>query len=362
MTKIGKKTGIWTFCDTLLHLSSGKLVKAMVKVSVIIPVYNARDFIIPCVESLVNQTLDDLELIFVDDHGTDDSIAAVRQYLEAYSGKKQFRFLETSVNSGPGVARNVGIEAASGEYVAFVDSDDWVELDYCESLYKAASRKNADLCCCNLRKENIRDGSSEEIANPKVSGGEFSDKKRKYFLTRFVAYFWTFLYRRKFLLDNGLFFPGTSSSEDSSFLASCILAAGRFASVERPLYHYMIRSRSLSTRVDPGKYRQKLSSFDELLAYARRRDLYDRDKEEIDFIYVKKAFLMAALTYVANEPKPDAAVLKELHNTLERQVPDYASNKYLRKEWKLRLLTKWVAKRPRLAIRVLRRLARKKVS
>ena len=330
------------------------------KVSIIIPVYNARDYIIPCVESLTNQSLEDIELLFVDDHGTDDSMAAVRHFAEGYSGKKQFRFLETSVNSGPGVARNVGIEAAEGEYVAFVDSDDWVERDFCETLYKAATRKNADLAWCDLRQDNLRDGSSRELLNPRISSGDFNEKKHKAFLTQFVSYFTTYLYRREFLIQNALRFPDTRSSEDSSFLACCLLVARRIACVEKPLYHYVLRSRSLSTKVDPTKYRQKLSSFDELLGFARRHDLYEKYKEEIDFIYVKKAFLMAALTYVANEVKPDPAVLKdELYSALERNVPDHAANKYVRRSFKVRKLVKWIARRPRLALWALRRAAKK---
>ena len=331
----------------------------MPKVSVIIPVYNARDYIIPCVESLTNQSLDDLELLFVDDHGSDGSMEAVRAFAEGYNGKKRFRFLETAVNSGPGVARNVGIEAAEGEYIAFVDSDDWVENDFCETLYKAASRRNADLAWCDARQDNLRDGSSVDLRNPRISSGEFSEKKKRAYLTQFVAYLWTYLYRREFLLRGALRFPETSSSEDSSFLGACALAAERIASVEKPLYHYVLRGRSLSTKVDPTKYAQKLRSFDAFLSYARQNDRYEKYKEEIDFVYIKKAFLMAARTYVANAVKPDKAVLKDLHAMLVKQIPDYASNKYLKRNLKARLMTRWIEKRPRLAIRLLRRQARK---
>ena len=333
----------------------------MPKVSLIIPVYNARDYIVPCVESLTNQSLDDIELLFVDDHGTDDSMDAVRRYAEGYGGKKQFRFLETSVNAGPGVARNVGIDAAEGEYVAFVDSDDWVENDFCETLYKAATRRNADLAFCNLRQDNLRDGSSVALTNPEISSGAFTEKKRKAFLTQFVSYFTTYLYRREFLLRNGLRFPGTRSSEDSSFLASCILSAERIASVEKSLYHYVLRSRSLSTKVDPTKYEQKLSAFDAFLGYARGKDLYEKYKEEIEFVYLKKAFLMAALTYVGNALKPDAATLTGLYDSMVRQIPDYAANRYYKRNLKARLLTRWISRRPRLAVRVLKRLSRKEV-
>ena len=107
--------------------------------------------------------------------------------------------------------------------------------------------------------------------------------------------------------------------------------------------------------LDKGKHIALCQAF----AYARRQDLYGTYKDEIDFIYIKKAFLMSALTYVANEVKPDPAVLGELDRILEQQVPDYASNRYLKKNFKARVMTRWIARHPRLAIRVLRRQARK---
>lgn len=325
----------------------------MVKVSIIVPVFNARDYIIPCIESLISQTIDDLEILLVDDHGTDDSIAAARNYLKAYTSSKSFLFLETPVNSGPGAARNLGIEAATGEYVAFVDSDDWVERDFCESIYKAASRKDADIAFCHLLQDNVREGHSVELHNPRVSSGVFSQKEHKLFLSRFVSYFTTFLYRREFLISNDLRFPQTSSSEDSCFLASCILAAQRIASVDKPLYHYVKHIHSLSNKVDPTKYRQKLNSFDAFFGYAKNNGFYETYKDEIDFIFIKKAFLMAAMTYVANEPAPDPAILQELHGVLSQHVPDYAANPYLKKDFKVRTLTRWIEKRPQFALRVL---------
>ena len=81
----------------------------------------------------------------------------------------------------------------------------------------------ADFAFCNIRMDNMRDGSSVEKSNPRISGGEFTEKKHRQFLTTYVAYFTTFLFRRSFLDDNALRFPGTRSSEDSAFLAACIL-------------------------------------------------------------------------------------------------------------------------------------------
>lgn len=336
------------------------MITDMIKVSVIVPVFNARDYIIPCVESLMGQTMDEIEVIFVDDHGSDSSMDAVRTHVGGYSGKKEFIFLATQANGGPGVARNLGIEAARGEYVAFVDSDDWVEVNFCESLYKSAVKKSSDLAYCNIRLDNQRDGSSEELRNPEVSSGEFTEKKHRYFLSRYVSYFTTFLYRREFLLENAVRFPQTRSSEDSCFLASCLLSARRISSVDKPLYHYVKRRSSLSTKVDPDRYKQKLTSFDDLLGYARRRDLYETYKAELDFLYIKKAFLMAAMTYVGNAMKPSGKQLKEIGAVLIEKVPDYKSNTYFRRSLKVRLLTWLIVRCPLLSVPVLRRRASKK--
>ena len=106
----------------------------MCKVSLIIPVYAARETIEACLASVLAQTLDDIETILVDDHGPDGSIAVARAFLKDYEGPKQFRFTETPANTGPGAARNRGVEAAVGEYIAFLDSDDWLAPSFCEKM------------------------------------------------------------------------------------------------------------------------------------------------------------------------------------------------------------------------------------
>ena len=96
----------------------------MLKVSVIIPVYKAKETITACLDSVLAQTLDGMEVVLVDDHGGDGTIEAARGYAAAHSGPVRFRFTETEANSGPGIARNVGVAAATGDFVAFLDADD----------------------------------------------------------------------------------------------------------------------------------------------------------------------------------------------------------------------------------------------
>ena len=331
----------------------------MIKVSIIVPVYNARDYIRTCMESLVNQTMDEVEIIFVDDHGTDDSMEVVNRYVEGYSGPKTLKVLETFSNSGPGVARNLGIEKAEGEYVAFVDSDDWVEVTFCEQLYRAAVKHEADIACGDLYLDNVAEPESRVMTNPRVKNGDFTPKKHAAYMTTFVSYFTTYIYRTEFLRTGSLCFPQTRSAEDSCFLTCCIVAAKRIATVEKPLYHYMVRSSSLSIKNDPKRYQQKLASFAELLAYARRHDLYEQYKAELDFIYIKKGFLVSAFTYVRNVDERDPKVLTAIFKEMESQVPDYKANRHFKRNLKVRVLTRLIRKSPRLAGWVISRYVRK---
>ena len=325
----------------------------MARISIITPVYNVRDFIVTCIDSFVFQSMDDLEVIFVDDHGQDDSIALAKKYLEEYVGNIKFRFIATESNSGPAAARNLGLGKATGEYVAFVDSDDWIEPQFCELLYKAASGNRADIALCDISLDNVSDGTSEVKKNPSVHNGEFTPKNRRKFLKSFTSYFTTYIYRREFLEENAIRFPDTRSAEDSCFLTCCLIAARRIASVRQAMYHYMIRSTSLSISSDSGRYRQKLESFSRMLEYARSRDLYDANRDELDFIYIKKAFLISVFTYIRNTEKPQKEEIVSIARELEKNVPQFRNNRYLRGDLKIRTLSSLIEKHPKIAMSVI---------
>lgn len=114
-------------------------------VSAIIPVYNSEKFLDRCIESLINQTLKEIEMIFIDDGSTDSSLEILRKYEKLDSRIKVI----TQENSGPSVARNRGIEIARGEYLSFIDSDDWIDVNMYEQMYNSDNKKS-DLIICNI--------------------------------------------------------------------------------------------------------------------------------------------------------------------------------------------------------------------
>lgn len=323
----------------------------MCKVSIIVPVYNAKLYIESCLASLLAQTMDDIEVLLIDDHGTDDSMLLARNYVNAHSSPKTFRYLSTPRNMGPGPARNIGVEAAQGEYVGFVDSDDVVTPDFCERLYAAAKDNNADLAYCQA--SLVNDGAVSPMNNPVIESGRFQGEKRGFFFVHYTTLFVSFLYRRSLLHEYGIRFPSTRSAEDSYFLTCSLLAAGRIACVDQSLYHYLVHGESLSEVRNPKRYLDKVQSFDLLMEFAREHGFYASDKEELDFIYLKKAYLLGVLTYIYNEEYPKVLVLRNLHKHLLSIVPEYRDNLYFRSDTKLRLLHSFIHQCPRLAFKLL---------
>ena len=269
------------------------------KVSLIIPVFNAAAHIGACLDSVLAQTLDQLEVILVDDHGSDDSMTYARARLAAYEGPKRFVFCRTAANSGPGAARNVGIAAAQGAYLAFLDSDDRLAPDFCERLYEAASRADADLAVGSIVFETP-DGSATIRRNPPVAPGPFEGKAKRRYLCRFTSYFTTYLYRRKLLAEGGISFPGTRSAEDSCFLICALLAARRIAPARDALYHYRTGPASISRKPDPGRWRQRIASLRAMESYARDKGYDRRYRGIIRLLVFKKGWLMAGKDYLTN--------------------------------------------------------------
>ena len=332
------------------HKMENKVMQ-MPKVSLIIPVYNAASYIEACLESLIAQTIDDMEVLLIDDHGKDDSIERAQRFIETHPSNKAFHFLATPHNMGPGPARNIGIEAAQGEYIGFVDSDDVVEPDFCELLYRAAKSHEADLSYCQALL--VKPSGTQQMRNPAIESGAFNEDKRRYSLCHYTTLFVSFLYRRTLLTDYAIRFPSTRSAEDSYFLTCALLATRRIACVDKPLYQYLVHEESLSEVRNPKRYLDKLKSFDLLIQFANEQGLYEANKQELDYIYLKKGYLLSILTYVYNEEYPQQLTLCKLYGHLLSRVPDYKDNPYFRSNRKLRLLHLLIHRYPRLAIKVL---------
>ena len=214
------------------------------KVSIILPVYNAGEYLHQCPQSLIDQTLKEIEIIAVLDCPTDGSDRVVREYA---ARDPRIRVIANEENLRVGLSCNRGIEAARGEYIGFCDHDDYVEPDMFERLYEAARRHDTDMTVCDYRSVNAFTGKQYPVEHPTGAGAALRDKLlRAALVMRSPSYgevIWNVLYRRGFLMQHGLRFPDNRliTSEDHLFLSKAYLLTDRVAhcNTPAPLYNHV---------------------------------------------------------------------------------------------------------------------------
>lgn len=215
----------------------------MVKVSLVVPVYNTEKYLRRCLESVAAQSLAEIEVLVVDDGSPDNSAAIIREFA---ARDTRFRLLATP-NGGVAKARNLGLDAASGEYVTFVDSDDSIRPKLAESLYEAAKKNGADIAVCNLIRfyENGRqeapfiDFHGHTLLFPKENHYAYV---KKVFIGEegLAGSVCNKLFRREWLLSTGVRFLARDFifAEDTMFLYQVLPQAQRVCIVDQPLYLY----------------------------------------------------------------------------------------------------------------------------
>ena len=204
----------------------------MPKISVVLPCFNVAPYVGACLDSLTNQTLDDIEIICVDDKSTDDTVAIIKKRAKSDS---RIRLVELPENSGVSVARNTGIDASSGEYVGFVDPDDYVDLDFYEKLYDVAKRDNADIAKASLITVNVNGVHTPNQLNRAVKQDKLN----------FQYEFMSAIYRKEFLDRHSLrFLPGCSIGEDVNWQIKATYLANKIPVIDSTAYMYIRRSDS----------------------------------------------------------------------------------------------------------------------
>ncbi len=201
------------------------------KVSIIIPVYNGEAYLCQCLDSVINQTLREIEIIIIDDGSTDSAGSICDKYAEKDERIKVIH----KENEGSGIARNLAIKLAQGEYIGFVDSDDWIDLNYYEKLYNAANSNNADISIGGIKR--FRGGKIDEWIFIKKTGviKEFKNQIIKF---KYFDGAWDKIYRRNIVIDNHLEFAAKIINEDLAFSIQAAFYADKVVSCPDTFYFY----------------------------------------------------------------------------------------------------------------------------
>ena len=266
------------------------------KVSVIIPVWNPGKGISRCVESLRNQTLADIEMIFVDDCGTDGAMDVVRK---AVKEDPRICILTNAENMGAGVSRNAGIEVARGEYLSFVDADDYVNWEFLERLYTKAVADDLDIAKGRRIIERA-DGTVAIVSelNESIRKGLES---RQPLYALFANEHQSAIYHRGFLIENNIRYGLSRRAQDTTFLLKACYKARRFGFVENAEYFYCERNNSLVHDMHPHTFERILHSLRERMDYI----VENMANEENVSQYVALAVTYVLMLYTHYRKRPD---------------------------------------------------------
>lgn len=225
---------------------------ARIKVSVIIPVYNVARYIEKCARSLFEQTLDSMEFIFVDDCSTDSSVSVLENVIKDYPERAGcIHIRKCNMNHGPSHARNIGLEVASGEYIAYCDGDDWVDTDMYNIMYDEVTVQKADICCCdyNIVYENA-------TVRQQAAGCSGLDKEQfmKRYISNGLTVLWNMIVKRSVYVDHDLKFPEyITYCEDFWLSVRLMYFAGKVSKVNEALYYYNRQNASSLLNSPTGK-------------------------------------------------------------------------------------------------------------
>ncbi len=209
------------------------------KVSVIVPVYNTEQYLRECLDSIVSQTLNEIEIIIINDASPDNSFEIIREYETLDS---RVTVIDKKVNEGVGKARNDGINTAKGEFVCFVDSDDIYSNNYVlDKLYNCAINNNVLAVGGTIQKFKPDGERQKESASFFVNEMEFSRSSLNRYIDYQYDYGYTcYLFNRKMLVENKVYFPAYSRFQDPPFFVKAMYYAKEFCFVDEPVYDYRL--------------------------------------------------------------------------------------------------------------------------
>ena len=290
--KIETKDEIYAKCTNNKH-----------KVSVIVPVYNVEKYLAKCLDSIINQTLKEIEIICINDGSTDSS----KSILEEYASRDKRIKIINQENQGQAVARNIGLKNATGEYIGYVDSDDWISDNFFELLYNNAKQYNADIACGEIERPNADSIKLQKFFV--LNKIQISKKVRiKYKLCNIPKYnyIWNKIYRKEALVNSRIEFPQNKTFEDIIWTHKVIHKLGNLVTVPNAVYYYRINSSSTTEVFDSNNKKDFLEANNEAVSYV----VYNKIKVNINsYTAVKrKKYILFGFTILVIK-QWDAALL-----------------------------------------------------
>lgn len=301
------------------------------RLSVIVPVYNmAGDGKLKfCMDSLVNQTVDDYEIVAVDDASTDNSLEILRGYEARFPEK--IRVFSYGVNKRQGGAKNLGLREARGEWIGFIDSDDWVAPDYYERLLARAEETGADMVGCDyslVTEQCFRVGRVVRN-NSEEQTGKLDRERHKSLFIRPGSMVLK-VYRANVLRENALGFPEGIFYEDNCAGSVWSAYFRHFERVEEPLYFYYQHGASTVHHITEEKCLDRMQAAERLYEECEKRGLSEEYGSELEYRFTELYYVITLFSYMQGMKRPKLSFVRRLRQGIAEKFPNFQENIYYR--------------------------------
>ncbi|MBQ9012800.1 MAG: glycosyltransferase family 2 protein [Bacilli bacterium] len=300
----------------------------MIKVSVIVPAYNTEKYLKKCLDSLVKQTLDDIEIIVINDCSTDKTKDILEKYKRKY---KNIKVINNKTNKGIGYNRNLGIKKAKGEFISFIDSDDYVDITMYEKMYNKAKCDKLDLVICNFYNNLEHEDGNTEKMTPKNLIPYFENttlKNNPDLLLKVELAPWNKLYKKE-LLD-GVWFPEDLKYEDAIVVIKSLNRAKKIGMVDDMLNYYLIRDKG-ETGTMNEKVFDILTVSKMIVEELKSANYYDEIKSEVEAMTIRNLFRYTLQQRKQKDKVVANKFIDDVFNFLNSEFPNWKKNKYFRK-------------------------------
>ena len=282
--------------------------------SIITPVYNCYHLMDRLLETLEKQTSDDFEVIFIDDCSKDDSYNLLSKELQNYHFK--YKLLQNKKNEGPGNTRNHGISVSQGDYLTFVDSDDYISTDFVKNLEKKIKRNKYDVVIFDYLINK-----AGKISTKKSLPLNYGTVDSKLALALSNGMCWGKVFKKQVIIDNSIQFPELMRSEDLAFVKSAISKCNSIYYLPNKLYTYMIVSTSIMHRADT------LNTNNNIKAYRYIEKNIDKGPE-LEMIYIREyLYLIVQILFLQKKNNNE---IKKFIEKCEKEYPTWYKNKYIK--------------------------------
>jgi len=305
------------------------------KISVIVPCYNVSGFIDRCVESLVKQTIgiENIECIFVDDASTDDTLEKIFAWEKKFP--ESILVVPCSENHKQGAARNLGLSYATGRYIAFLDSDDYVDVRMYEVMYQKAAELKCDVVGSFFARET-RGGRRLYMDETKLETGSLVQvdtkaKRKELMVNGLPSGVNTRLYRRELIFDNSLVFPEDIQYEDNYWGAMLLGVISSYYIMDACFYHYVVNEVSTVMEQNAGHHLDRLVIEVMKVEKYKEDGVFEEYHDEIEFNFLRLFFINTIRILFVRFDQIPYQIIYDMQGWVRQLFPDYQSNPYLEK-------------------------------